>query len=43
MRRYLLDTHAFIWFMNGDANLSAKVKKIITDENNDCFLSVASI
>ena len=38
-----MDTHAFIWFMNGDANLSAKVGKIITDENNNFFLSIARI
>jgi len=43
MDYYLLDTHTFIWFMNGDENLSVKVKKIITDKNNDCLLSIASI
>ena len=43
MISYLLDTHAFIWFMNGDSNLSEKAKKIIIDQNNDCYLSIASI
>jgi len=43
MASYLLDTHTFIWFMNGDKSLSAKVKKIITEESNICYFSMASI
>lgn len=39
----LLDTHAFIWFMNGDKQLSTTVKDLIVDTSNTCFLSIASI
>ena len=39
----LLDTHAFIWFINGDKQLSKKSIEIITDIKNDCYLSIASI
>ncbi len=39
----LLDTHAFIWFMNGDNQLSTTVRDLIVDTNNKCFLSIASV
>jgi PIN domain nuclease of toxin-antitoxin system len=39
----LLDTHTFIWYINGDKKLSPKIKKAITDIQNNCFLSAASI
>ena len=39
----LLDTHTFIWYINGDKKLSAKVKKNITNIKNTCFISIASI
>ncbi|MBX2904558.1 MAG: type II toxin-antitoxin system VapC family toxin [Taibaiella sp.] len=39
----LLDTHAFIWFLNGDAQLDGKVKDIIADTSNKCLISMASI
>ncbi len=39
----LLDTHSFIWFINGDDQLPERVKKIITNPGNECFLSIASI
>ena len=39
----LLDTHAFIWFINGDNQLSSKSKKIIKNIDNNCFISIASI
>lgn len=40
---YLLDTHTFIWFINGDTSLPVKVIKEIKDLNNQCFISIASI
>jgi PIN domain nuclease of toxin-antitoxin system len=40
---YLLDTHIFIWFLEGNENLSASVREIIESENNQIFVSVASI
>ncbi|MFH1320724.1 MAG: type II toxin-antitoxin system VapC family toxin [Bacteroidota bacterium] len=39
----LLDTHAFIWFMNGDKNLSQRVRQEIEDIDNRCYLSIASL
>lgn len=39
----LLDTHTFIWFINGDNQLPEKVKDSIADSGNECFLSIASI
>ncbi len=39
----LLDTHAFIWFLNGDNQLSPKLKSAVADTNNTCFVSIASI
>lgn len=39
----LLDTHAIIWFLNGDANLSLKAKAAIEDINNTKTVSIASI
>ncbi len=41
--RLLLDTHPFIWFINGDNQLPEKVKILIADSENECFLSIASI
>lgn len=39
----LLDTHALIWFLNGDEKLSGKGKIAIEDINNTKFVSLASI
>jgi PIN domain nuclease of toxin-antitoxin system len=39
----LLDTHALIWFINGDNQLPNKAVKIIKDLNSKCFVSIASI
>lgn len=40
---YLLDTHTFIWFINGDQLLSEKAVDTIKNINNKCFISIASI
>ena len=40
---YLLDTHVFIWFFNGDYALPDKWVKLIEDVDNRCYLSVASL
>jgi PIN domain nuclease of toxin-antitoxin system len=40
--RILLDTHAFLWFVAGDASLSAAARAAIEDPANDVFVSVAS-
>lgn len=39
----LLDTHTFIWFFNGDEQLSFKAKKLIEDSKATKFVSIASI
>lgn len=41
--RLLLDTHAFLWFISNDPSLSSSAKASLEDENNDVFLSLASV
>ncbi len=38
----LLDTHAFLWWVTEDSRLSSTARNIITDSNNQLFLSTAS-
>lgn len=40
---FLLDTHAFLWFVNDDSMLSVMAKKLIEDPENVIYLSIASI
>lgn len=40
--RYLLDTHAFLWWILDDARLSTTARHLIEDGNNDIHLSAAS-
>ncbi|MCX2495612.1 MULTISPECIES: type II toxin-antitoxin system VapC family toxin [Pedobacter] len=39
----LLDTHTFIWFINGDSSLPKKIIDEIKNLKNECFISIASI
>jgi PIN domain nuclease of toxin-antitoxin system len=39
----LLNTHTFIWFLNGDKQLNSTVKNLITHTSNKCYVSIASI
>jgi PIN domain nuclease of toxin-antitoxin system len=39
----LLDTHAFIWYLTDNSRLSNQVIELISDENNEILLSIASI
>ena len=39
----LLDTHAFIWFMEGDDSLPEKSINAIKNISNNCFVSAASL
>jgi PIN domain nuclease of toxin-antitoxin system len=41
--RVLLDTHTFLWFVDGSDELSDKARGLIEDVNNQRFLSVASL
>ncbi|MGK2963761.1 MAG: type II toxin-antitoxin system VapC family toxin [Gemmatimonadaceae bacterium] len=40
--RVLLDTHALLWWLAGDRQISATAKWIIEDETNSIFVSAAS-
>ena len=40
--KYLLDTHAFLWFVSDDKRLSSKAKSIIQDSSNEIYFSAAS-
>ena len=39
----LLDTHMWIWIMNGDETLKAKARKIIKDYSKKSFLYISAI
>jgi len=41
--RYLVDTHALIWFFNGDKQLSQTAKQILSDGQYQKFVSIASV
>lgn len=40
--RFLLDTHAFLWWVAGDRQLSKTARAAIGDPDNDIFVSSAS-
>ena len=40
---YLLDTHALLWIVTDDNQLSNRVKKIFLDEQNELYISFASL
>jgi len=40
---FLIDTHAFLWFVSGDSQLPVSVRDKIKDINQPCYLSVASL
>jgi PIN domain nuclease of toxin-antitoxin system len=39
----LLDTHALIWFLNGDNKISDKAKSAIENQKNTKNVSIVSI
>jgi PIN domain nuclease of toxin-antitoxin system len=41
--RLLLDTHAFLWLVEGSPNLSAAARAVLADPANDVYLSAASV
>ena len=43
MSRFLLDTHAFLWFAGGDSKLTDRARALIEDKTNECAFSVASV
>jgi PIN domain nuclease of toxin-antitoxin system len=40
--RLLLDTHAFLWWLDGSRKLSRRARAAIGSGKNECFVSVAS-
>lgn len=40
--KLLLDTHTFIWYADGNPNLSPAAGSLLIDPANDLFLSIAS-
>ena len=40
---FLLDTHTFLWFVAGDNQLPELIRKKISNINESCFLSIASL
>jgi PIN domain nuclease of toxin-antitoxin system len=40
--RLLLDTHALLWWLDGDRRLSAKARRAIADQSNSILVSAAS-
>lgn len=40
---FLLDTHTFLWFINGSNQLSSTSKKTIQNPNNTKYISIASL
>jgi PIN domain nuclease of toxin-antitoxin system len=41
--KLLLDTHSFLWFIEGNLNLSNTARSLIEDEGNQRLLSIASL
>jgi PIN domain nuclease of toxin-antitoxin system len=41
--KFLIDTHTFLWFIAGSHELSKTAKKLIENDNNHIFISIASL
>jgi PIN domain nuclease of toxin-antitoxin system len=41
--KILLDTHAFLWYLMADSQLSAAARTLIADVRNQLFLSMTSL
>ncbi len=41
--KYLMDTHALIWFLEGDQRLSITAQRIICNDDADVYLSIVSL
>jgi PIN domain nuclease of toxin-antitoxin system len=39
----MLDTHAFLWWLDGDRRLPARVRALIGEPENEVLVSVASV
>ncbi|MGK7881027.1 MAG: type II toxin-antitoxin system VapC family toxin [Crocosphaera sp.] len=41
--KLLLDTHIFLWFIDGSSKLSQNARTLIENQTNERFLSIASL
>ncbi len=41
--RVLVDTHVFLWWVEGDRALPAKARAALTDQDNECLFSLVSV
>ncbi|OFZ86844.1 MAG: twitching motility protein PilT [Betaproteobacteria bacterium RBG_16_64_18] len=41
--RVLIDTHAFLWWVEGDRPLAARARAALADQDNECLFSLASV
>ena len=41
--KLLLDTHAFLWWLDSDARLSHKARALIADPRGEVFVSIATV
>ena len=41
--RVLIDTHAFLWWVEGDRALPAKARATLADQDNECLFSLVSV
>lgn len=42
MKRVLLDTHAFLWWLDDSPKLGLKAREVIADTRNDIYVSAAT-
>jgi PIN domain nuclease of toxin-antitoxin system len=40
---FLLDTHVFLWYINGDEVLNEKIKNVINDNSLERYVSIVSL
>ena len=40
--RVLVDTHVFLWWVEGDRTLPAKARAALADQDNECLFSLVS-
>jgi PIN domain nuclease of toxin-antitoxin system len=41
--KYLIDTHTFLWFIEGSPQLSTFSKSLIENEDNEIYVSIISL
>ena len=42
MKRYLLDTHIFLWWLSGNSSLGPRAREVISNGMNDVYVSAAT-